>query len=369
MSIETVLLSEEGKTQYDKAAKLLLRNPQTIAWIVKYTIKEFADMSIEEIKRGIQNVYTDIPLDPGLTNTVNQVLGQNTEDYVPGEGRIVYDYLNLVIAMIFSMRVDVNVEVNNGTDSPKVLFPRSVYYSSRMISSQGNRDFSIKDHEYDKIHKVVSIWISFGVQDSYADRIISFSLKPEFRHGEPFTINGNYDLIEITHVMVGRTRSKENELTGFLFTLFSNDLTYDEKIKLLTTEYGMSLNEDERKAVNDMIGLNVYEIDRRAKEKAKELAKELAKEQAKELAKELAAKIVSEKEAEMNAEMEAKMKAEMEARVEAEKAEAAEAAKAELKQEILPGITSLIKNGVITKEQACMQFKLSEEELESYLNS
>lgn len=347
MSTETILLSEEGKTQYDKAAKLLLRNPQTIAWIVKYTIKEFADMSIEEIKRGIQNVYTDIPLDPGLTNTVNQVLGQNTEDYVPGEGRIVYDYLNMVIAMIFSIRVDVNVEVNNGTDSPKVLFPRSVYYSSRMISSQGNRDFSIKDHEYDKIHKAVSIWISFGVQDSYADRIVSFSLKPEFRHGEQFTINGNYDLIEIIHVMVGRTRSEENELTGFLFTLFSNDLTYDEKIKLLTNEYGMRLNEDERKAVNDMIGLNVFEIDRRAKELAKELA--------------------TQKFAEMKAEMETEMKARVEA-AEA-KAEAANAAKAELKQEMLSGITSLIKNGVITKEQACIQFKLSEEELESDLNS
>lgn len=308
MSTETILLADAGKTQYDKAAKLLLRNPEIIARIVKYTISEFADMSIEELKQGIQSVSADVPVNPGMTNMMNQVPGQNTEDYVPGEGRIVYDYLNLMIRMIFSFRVDVNVEVNNGSDSPKVLYPRSVYYSSRLISSQGNRDFSIKDHEYDRLHKAVSIWISFNVPDSQADRIISFSLKPEFLYGEPFEIHGKYDLIEIVHVMVGRKRSEENELTGFLFTLFSNSLTYDEKIKLLTNKYGMRLNEDERKAVSDMIGFNEFEINERVEERV--------------------AKILPQKIAEIEAEIEAKVKAEMEAEMEAR----VEAGKAELKK-------------------------------------
>lgn len=91
--------------------------------------------------------------------------------------------------------------------------------------------------------------------DSQADRIIRFALKSEFAYGAPFELNGNYDLLEIIHVTVGKTRSSSNKLTGFLYSLLTNHLTDSEKIELLTNEFGMVIKEREREALFTMDGI------------------------------------------------------------------------------------------------------------------
>lgn len=76
--------------EYDTNAKYLLADKQILARILKYTVKEFQDMSVEDI---ISSIGADIevgtrPLDPGLSN-LGRVNVAGTEDNVPGEGIII----------------------------------------------------------------------------------------------------------------------------------------------------------------------------------------------------------------------------------------------------------------------------------------
>ena len=78
--------------EYDTNAKYLLADKQILARILKYTVKEFQDMPVDDI---ISSIGDDIevgtrPLDPGLSN-LGRVNAAGTEDNVPGEGTIFYD--------------------------------------------------------------------------------------------------------------------------------------------------------------------------------------------------------------------------------------------------------------------------------------
>ena len=60
-----------GKSQYDAQCKRILANKVILAWILKYTVKEFEEMSIRRIKQCIGNdiMISQVRVDPGKTNT------------------------------------------------------------------------------------------------------------------------------------------------------------------------------------------------------------------------------------------------------------------------------------------------------------
>src|SRR5699024_4119154 len=84
-----------GKSQYDAQCKRVLANKEILAWILKHTVKEFADMSIRRIKKCIGNdiQISKVRVDPGKTNTPEpeRIIRESEEDKVPGEGEIYFD--------------------------------------------------------------------------------------------------------------------------------------------------------------------------------------------------------------------------------------------------------------------------------------
>ncbi len=77
---------------YDTNIKFLLADKQILAWILKYAVQEFKDMSVGDI---MDSIGEDIevgtkPLDAGLSN-MGRVNASGTEDNIPGEGKIFYD--------------------------------------------------------------------------------------------------------------------------------------------------------------------------------------------------------------------------------------------------------------------------------------
>lgn len=59
-----------GADAYDTYAKALLADRQILAWILRYTVREFRNMPISEIAACIGDdlAVGDIPIDPGLTH-------------------------------------------------------------------------------------------------------------------------------------------------------------------------------------------------------------------------------------------------------------------------------------------------------------
>ena len=106
---------------YDTNIKYLLADKQVLARILKYTLQEFRDMEIKDI---ISSIGTDIevgtrPLDPGLSNLGRASL-TNTEDNVPGEGKIFFDIRFTAYVRKFEIKILINVEAQRSSNSAKL---------------------------------------------------------------------------------------------------------------------------------------------------------------------------------------------------------------------------------------------------------
>ena len=79
------------KEKYDASVKAVLADKQVLAGILKYTLDEFKDDSIEEIIECISEPEIgNVAVNPGSTNT-EKIKEGNSEDSVLGEGKIVFD--------------------------------------------------------------------------------------------------------------------------------------------------------------------------------------------------------------------------------------------------------------------------------------
>ena len=99
------------------------------------------------------------PLDVGLSN-LGRINLFNTEDNVPGEGKIFFDIRFSAYHREMEMKFLVNVEAQRSTAPSKLgyrLENRIIFYLARMVSAQKQTEFFHSD--FDNIKKVRSIWI------------------------------------------------------------------------------------------------------------------------------------------------------------------------------------------------------------------
>ena len=79
--------------EYDANAKKLLSSKKILAWILKYTVPEFENSEIADIRdkyiQGTPEVAT-VPVMPDETNAP-RVLGDNAEDKTATEGTVTFD--------------------------------------------------------------------------------------------------------------------------------------------------------------------------------------------------------------------------------------------------------------------------------------
>lgn len=155
--------------------------------------------------------------------------------------------------------------------SIKLKYPiekRMVYYISRMISSQKNREFIGDD--YQNIKKVYSIWVCMNVDEvNKRDTITKFSLSAENIVGNYFSEKSNYDLMTGILVCISNKINTDEELKsdderkliGLLKILFSDELLNHEKKETLQNDYDIKMNENIDRELMDMcnLGYGVYE--------------------------------------------------------------------------------------------------------------
>ena len=179
---------ESEKMQYDKNIKEILADVQVLARIIKYTVKEVQELSIEDIMRCIDTQSIEIgaaPIEPGLTN-FKKIETIQAEDYIPNEGYITFDIRVSFVYQKKQMKLIINIEAQKSTDVHKLQYHlenRMIYYLSRLISSQKQTEFFHSD--YDDIRKVYSIWICMDAKED-EDSIDKVELKPTNLYGKAF---------------------------------------------------------------------------------------------------------------------------------------------------------------------------------------
>lgn len=260
MEIKNAVNAADTDAQYDEKAKRLLSNKIILAHILVKTVDEFRGMNPKEVVSYIEGepFISVVPVEPGLTNTEKgkdgqRIVGLNTENMEINEGLIRFDIVFYVRMKDGISQVIVNVEAQKGEPEGYHILNRAVFYVSRLISSQKERDF-IKMN-YNDIKRVFSIWICMNMDESSMAYV--HLAKDDILGSHQW--EGGLDLLNI--VMIGIAdelpeHDDKYELHRLLSAVLSMELSVDEKLGIMETEYGIPLNDEIREDVITMCNLS-----------------------------------------------------------------------------------------------------------------
>ena len=204
-----------------------------MAQILKYSVKEFADCSLKEIEQkyieGDPTLTINIiPLDDSI-----YIKGKNAESKSPTEGFVTFDIIFDAILPTDNevAKFIVNVEPQKTTKNLHYkLMKRAVYYATRLISSQKEKEFHGDD--YDKIKKIFSIWVCMDVQNYRANSIQEYKISEKVLHGNFHDEIKNYDLMTIIILNLGENPTT-HKLLDLLHLIFMDLKSSEEKTKIL----------------------------------------------------------------------------------------------------------------------------------------
>ncbi|MEY8392923.1 PD-(D/E)XK nuclease family transposase [Lachnospiraceae bacterium 45-W7] len=250
----------EENTEYDAAVKKLLADKIILAHILQNCALEFHSISIKEIAGryiiGEPQVSKSAVM-PDEANIAPKIQGVGVEDTTVTEGTVTFDIRfevmvpggGKVIQMI------INVEAQNDFYPGYPLIKRSIYYCSRMISSQYGTVFT-KSH-YEKIKKVYSIWIFMNPPKARENTITKYSLTEENCVGTVREKPEYYDLITSVMICLGNPEDKKFDgLLKLLGTLLSSDIKAEDKQKVMEQDFGIQMTEKLERQVVEMCNLS-----------------------------------------------------------------------------------------------------------------
>ena len=262
------------KAQYDTRVKRLLAQKSILAHILVKTIDEFKGMKPEDVVKYIEGEpsISVVPVEPGLANMEKtdaagqRIVGLNTENAEINEGLVRFDIIFYVRMKNGLSQIIVNIEAQKDEPTEYKILNRAIFYVSRLISSQKERDFV--NTNYDDIKQVFSIWICMNMDDNSLSHI--HLTKDEML--KPCNWKGNLDLLNI--VLIGITNEipehdEKYEMHRLIGALLSSELKEQEKLDIIEHEYNIPINQEFREDVRIMCNLSTG-IEERATEKTSE---------------------------------------------------------------------------------------------------
>lgn len=258
--LKSAVMATDRDAQYDNSAKRLIAHKIILARILVKTVEEFKWMDPLEVAALIEGLpyISAVPVEPGLTNAVHfqngqRLVGFNTENQELNEGLVRFDIVFYVRMKDGLSQIIINVEAQKDEPGEYEILNRAVFYVSRLISSQKERDF--ENSSYDDIKCVYSIWICMNMEENTMSHI---HLTKEDLIGS-YEWKGNLDLLNI--IMIGLAKElpehdEAYELHRLLGALLSRELTVDEKLDIIGKEYDIPLEENFRKDMSTMCNLS-----------------------------------------------------------------------------------------------------------------
>ena len=255
------------KAQYDTRVKRLLAQKSILAHILVKTVDEFKGMKPEDVVKYIEGEpsISVVPVEPGLANmektdaTGQRIVGLNMENAEINEGLVRFDIIFYVRMPSVDdtknglSQIIVNIEAQKDEPTEYKILNRAIFYVSRLISSQKERDFV--NTNYDDIKQVFSIWICMNMDDNSLSHI--HLTKDEML--KPCTWKGNLDLLNI--VLIGITNEipehdEKYEMHRLIGALLSSELKEQEKLDIIEHEYNIPISQEFREDVSIMCNLS-----------------------------------------------------------------------------------------------------------------
>ena len=249
------------KAQYDTRVKRLLAQKSILAHILVEIVDEFKGMKPEDVVKYIEGEpsISVVPVEPGLANmektdaTGQRIVGLNTENAEINEGLVRFDIIFYVRMKNGLSQIIVNIEAQKDEPTEYKILNRAIFYVSRLISSQKERDFV--NTNYDDIKQVFSIWICMNMDDNSLSHI--HLTKDEML--KPCNWKGNLDLLNI--VLIGITNEipehdEKYEMHRLIGALLSSELKEQEKLDIIEHEYNIPISQEFREDVSIMCNLS-----------------------------------------------------------------------------------------------------------------
>ena len=257
--LETDLYVSGKEIQYDEHVKRLLSNKRILSYILIHTLEEYENMVVQDVIFLLDQRYeSSVPVDPGMTNKTvisedKKITGLNTEDTVVNESLIRYDVFFCASKADESDHMIVDVEAQKDCPPKRSAYNRSLYYISRMISAQKEREFL--HSQYSDMKSVASIWILMNMdRNTFSEYYMGLG-----RHdGYIADIGYHKDMENIVFIGLGKeipAHKEGNGLYRLLGVLLSTKMSYQEKINIIENEYPDVIDQDVREEMNSMCNL------------------------------------------------------------------------------------------------------------------
>ena len=186
--LKNAVKAADLKAQYDARVKRLVGHKRVLAQILIKTVDEFKGMNPKTVANCIEGTpyISTVPVEPGLTNAAREengqrVVGLNTENQEINEGLVRFDVICYVRLPERDgekvpdgkkkplTQIIINLEMQKDQPREYQILNRAVFYVSRQISAQKERDFT--GSHYDDIKSVYSIWICMNMEENSMSHI------------------------------------------------------------------------------------------------------------------------------------------------------------------------------------------------------
>ena len=258
--LRNTVSAADTEAQYDEKAKQLLSNKIILAHILVKTVDEFQGMNPKDVVSYIEGdpFISVVPVEPGLTNTATEkdgqrIVGLNTENAEINEGLIRFDIIFYVRMKDGVSQIIINLEAQKDEPTNYHILNRAVFYVSRPVSSQKERDF-VKTN-YNDICRVFSIWVCMNMDENSMDYV---HLTDDKLLGS-YSWKGRLDLLNIVLIGISNELPEHDdkyELHRLLSTLLSMELSVNEKLSIIENEYNILVDDRIREDVSAMCNLS-----------------------------------------------------------------------------------------------------------------
>lgn len=230
-SISVTLKTIDGKETKDQSAKNIFSYKPIMSNILKYTVEEYRDCSLEEIMNCIEGDTIQIGTALVEEDMAKTIRGEDTEFHTTDEAPAAFDILFRSLnpkaegKLLVNLHIDFEIQQNYTPGYPVV--KRSIYYGCRKLSAQLDK-IGENGKGYGHLEKVYSIWICLDNIPRKLENTISYykmqNYKKEGIKDKEFRIDSREsDLLEIIIVRLGGEGQEEKGLLDLLYGLFSGN--------------------------------------------------------------------------------------------------------------------------------------------------
>lgn len=296
-----------NEARYDEYAKRLLSEKIVLAYILVKVVDEFRGMKPQDVVPYIEGevVIGKVPIKPGFTNARieiqentdtlteeydfsteeldwlekmdlsetesidlreepnpsevevvsskgSRVVGLNTIYQELNEGENIFDIIFYVRTKNGISKIIINIEIQKDEPTKYYILNRVVFYVSRMISSEKQRDFIHSN--YNDMKEVYSIWLCTGEKENTLNNI---QLSDENLIGLK-KWKGNLNLFNAVIIGLSDKLPEYDEtydLHRLLGVILSDHLSYRERIEIIEKDYKLELPDELKREVETMYSL------------------------------------------------------------------------------------------------------------------